>query len=233
MAERDSTSINGKTGTAIAAVWPDAAGFILAGGRSSRMGEDKALVRFAGRPLVEIALEVLRQAGLEAFIAGARSSLADFAHVVEDAEAGLGPLGGITAGLDATARRRAVFLPVDLPLLPASLLRYLLLHAQITGRAITVASVNGFAQSFPAVVDREALPLLRSELEVGRRGCFAGFQAACAALGEPMNVLGVEPLVQCGQVSHPEALPPALWFLNVNSPADLQRAEARRPSLIA
>ena len=212
---------------------PAAAGFVLAGGQSSRMGEDKALVRFAGRPLVEIALEVLRGAGLDVFIAGARSSLAGFAPVVEDSESGLGPLSGILAALESTDRRRAVFLPVDLPLLPASLVRYMLHYAQITGRAVTVASVNGFAQSFPAVVDRAALPLLRSELEGGRGGCFAGFEAACTALGEPMNVLGVEPLVQCGQVRHPDALPPALWFLNVNSPADLQRAEARRPAQIA
>jgi len=216
-----------------AAPWPDAAGFVLAGGRSSRMGEDKALVPFAGRPLVEPALAVLRQAGLEAFIAGARSSLAAFAPVVEDFQPGLGPLSGIIAALESTTVRRAVFLSVDLPLLPASLLRSMLHHAQITGRAVTVPSVNGFAQTFPAVVDRAALPLLRSELEAGRRGCFAGFQAACAALGEPMSILGVEALVQCGQVSHPSALPPALWFLNVNSPADLQRAEALRPAPIA
>ena len=216
-----------------AEAWPDATGFVLAGGRSSRMGEDKALVPFAGRPLVEIALAVLRQAGLEAFIAGGRSSLAAFAPVIEDAEAGLGPLGGITAALEAAARRRAVFLPVDLPLLPVSLVRFMLHHAQVTGRGVTVPSVNGFAQSFPAVVDRAALSLLRNELEAGRRGCFAGFQAACAALGEPVNVLPVEPLVQCGQVSHPCALPPALWFLNVNSPTDLQRAEARRAAPIA
>jgi molybdopterin-guanine dinucleotide biosynthesis protein A len=214
-------------------VWPDAAGFVLAGGRSSRMGADKALVRFAGRPLVETALEVLRQAGLEAFIAGSRSSLAAFAPVVEDKQAGLGPLGGITAALASTARRWAIFLPVDLPLLPASLLRYMLHHAQITGRAVTVPSVTGFVQSFPAVVDRAALPFLRSELEAGRGGCFAGFQAACAALGEPVSVLPVELLAQCGQVSPPDALPPALWFLNVNSPVDLQRAEARRPAQIA
>jgi len=225
--------MEGKTGAANAAVWPDAAGFVLAGGRSSRMGEDKALVRFAGRPLVEIALGVLRQPGLEAFIAGTLSSLAAFAPVVEDREAGLGPLGGIVAAFDATARRRAVFLPVDLPLLPASLLRYMLHHSKVTGRAVTVPSVNGFLQSFPAVVDRAALPLLRRELEAGRGGCFAAFQAACAALGEPMSVLGVEALVQCGQVSHPCALPPALWFLNVNSPADLRRAEALRPAPIA
>jgi len=124
------------------AAGPDAAGFVLAGGRSSRMGQDKALVQLAGRPLVAHALAVLRNAGLEASLAGASSSLAAFAPVVEDYESGRGPLGGICSALASTAARRAVFLPVDLALLPVSLVDYLLYHAQITGRAVTLPSVN-------------------------------------------------------------------------------------------
>jgi len=209
---------------------PDAAGFVLAGGRSSRMGEDKALVRFAGKPLVERALETLRQADLEPSIAGARSSVAfqslkAFAPVVEDAEAGLGPLSGICAALESTDARWSVFLPVDLPLLPATLVAFLLNHARITGHAVTLSSVNGFAQSFPAVVDRAALPALRTALEAGRGGCFAAFQASCAALNQSMAILQVESLIQAGQVAHPGRLIPARWFLNVNQPRDLCRAE--------
>ncbi|MGD0892511.1 MAG: molybdenum cofactor guanylyltransferase [Terracidiphilus sp.] len=210
---------------------PDVAGFVLAGGQSSRMGEDKALVQFAGRPLVERALETLRAAGLEPSIAGARSSAAiqslkAFAPVVEDMEAGLGPLSGICTALASTDAWRAVFIPVDLPLLPATFVAFLLDHARITGRVVTLASVNGFAQSFPAVVDRAALPALRRELEAGRGGCFAGFQAACAGLDQPMTIIPVETVVQSGQIAHPGRLIPARWFLNVNRPQDLSRAEA-------
>ena len=111
---------------------PEAAGFVLAGGRSSRMGREKALVLLTGEPLVGHALHVLREAGLTAAIAGGTVSLRAFAPVVEDSEPGLGPLGGICAALASTSMRWAGFLPLDLPLLPASLVVYLLDYAQIT-----------------------------------------------------------------------------------------------------
>ncbi|MGA2170607.1 MAG: NTP transferase domain-containing protein [Terracidiphilus sp.] len=90
---------------------PDAVGFVLAGGRSSRMGEDKALLRLGGQPLVAHALGILRKAGLAASVAGAGSALGALAPVVEHANPGLGPLGGICAALASTTARRAVFLP--------------------------------------------------------------------------------------------------------------------------
>jgi len=75
------------------------------------------------------------------------------------------------------------------------------------------------------VVDRAALPALRTALEAGRGGCFAAFQASCAALNQSMAILQVESLIQAGQVAHPGRLIPARWFLNVNQPRDLCRAE--------
>ena len=205
---------------------PEAAGFVLAGGQSSRMGRDKALLLFGGKPLVENALSILRQAGLPASIAGARFPLASFAPVVKDLVLGLGPLGGVCTALASTSAQHAVFLPVDLPLLPASLLVFLLHHARMTGRAVTVPAVNGFAQTFPAVLKRAVLPMLKAELDAGRGGCFSAFQAAAASLGEPMSVVAAELLAQAGQAGHPDGVPVARWFLNVNTPADLERAEA-------
>ena len=212
---------------------PDAAGFVLAGGQSSRMGRDKASLLFRGRPLVAHALDIFSGAGLQATIAGVRVSLGAFAPVVEDAEPGLGPLGGICTALKSTTARWAVFLPVDLPLLPSSLVRFLLAHAQTTGSAITLPSLAGFVQTFPAVLDRSALPGLQAELESGRRECFSAFQAAAGGLGRPLGVVAAELLAQAGQVTHPDGLSVESWFSNINSVDDLRRAEAHFPGFIA
>lgn len=192
------------------------------------MGVDKALVQFRGRPLVEHALEILRGAGLAASIAGARSPLGAFGPVIEDVEAGKGPLGGICAALASTSAHRAVFVPVDLPLLPSSLVAFIVRHAEITGRAVTLASVAGFTQTFPAVVDRAALPWLKAELGAERLGCFAALEAAAAALGEQVGVIAVEALVQSGAVCDPDGLPPTRWFTNLNTPVDLRGVSTER-----
>ena len=203
---------------------PDATGFVLAGGRSSRMGEDKALVRLGGQPLVSHALGILRGAGLTASLAGGSSALATFAPLIRDSQPGQGPLAGICAAIASTPARLTVFLPIDLPLLPASLISLMLDHARNTGRPVTVPSVNGFAQTFPAVLDRIVLSGLESELEAGQLGCFSALQAVAANLGSAVSVVPVEALVQAGQVAHPEGLPVTRWFLNVNAPEGLRLA---------
>ncbi len=219
--------------TATAGARPDAAGFVLAGGQSSRMGRDKALVPLAGRPLIEHALGILRDAGLTPSIAGGQPALAAYAPLLADAQPALGPLSGICAALASTSARWAVFLPVDLPLLPASLLLTLLRHAALTGAPVTVPSVNGFVETFPAVLDRSIAPLLERGLASGHRGCFSAFEAAASSLAQPLSVLPVELLVQAGQLAHPHGLPASRWFLNVNREDDLRQAQVHLQRLIA
>jgi hypothetical protein len=70
------------------------------------------------------------------------------------------------------------------------------------------------------------LPALQSELDAGNDGCFSAFRVAAAHLREPFTILTVENLVQTGYLEHPSNLPPAFWFQNVNTPADLDRARS-------
>ena len=209
---------------------PDVAGFVLAGGRSTRMGRDKALVELNGKSLAARAVEMLKKAGLSAKIAGARSELGDLAPVLADAAPDEGPLGGISTALAATNAEFALFVPVDLPLLPVALIEFLVRDARTTGAAVTLASVNGFAQTFPVVIRTSLQPLLRGELEAGRRGCFAAFASVAGRIGGAVRVVPVEMLTQAGQVADESGLPAYRWFLNVNSPEDVERAARVRVS---
>lgn len=209
------------------AVHRSADGFVLAGGRSSRMGQDKSLIRFNGERLIEHALRTLRSAGFEPRIAGARSELSSFASIVPDDSdcAGLGPLSGICSALEAATARYALFLPVDLPLLPPSLVRYLVHYAEVTGSAITMASRGGFVETFPVVIDRAASAGLSRQLRKENRKCLSAFRAAAKMLTMPVSVVPAELILQAGQVSDPHDLPVGAWFLSINTPQDLSRVE--------
>jgi molybdopterin-guanine dinucleotide biosynthesis protein A len=192
------------------------------------MGVDKSLVRLADRPLVQHAIEILRTAGLDPKIAGARAELSSFAQIISDEpkQLGLGPLAGICSALPTGTRRFAVFLPIDLPLIPPDLIKYLVHHATVSGSAITVVSVAAFIQTFPVVIDRAALPALQRSLASGDRNCLRAFQSSASAIGRPFTTLPVESIVQPGLVHHPWGLIVGQWFLNINSPQDLLVAEA-------
>jgi molybdopterin-guanine dinucleotide biosynthesis protein A len=190
------------------------------------MGCEKALLRLAGDPLIVHALRILRSAGLSASIAGARAPLERFAPVVLDSEADRGPLGGICAAIASTMARHAVFLPVDLPLLPPVLARFLLEEARRGDAAVTVYSANSFTETFPAVIDRAALPWLQAALAGGHGKCLSAFEDAASALGSDLGIVPVEQALEDGRFNPVPGLPLELWFLNVNEPDDLARAEA-------
>lgn len=198
------------------------AAFVLAGGRSSRMGADKALVELAGEPLIVHALRTLRNAGLDPVIAGARSELASFAPVLRDT--GHGPLDGICTALASTPAPRAVFLSVDQPFVPPQLIQALVEDAEQTDAAVVVAHAAGFTETFPAVLDCATLPLLQATLASGQGGCFRAFQQAAAELGRPLRALPLEVLEQTGRVAHAQGIPASSWCTSLNTPADLAHA---------
>jgi molybdopterin-guanine dinucleotide biosynthesis protein A len=192
------------------------------------MGTDKALAEFDGRPLIEHALGILREAGLAVSIAGTRPDLKNFAQNVNDLGTAQGPLAGICGALQVTSVPWSVFIPVDLPLLPPALIVLMQEVAHVTESVVVVPSVNGFVQTFPAVLHRSVLPTLKAELAAGRGGCFSAFRAAGEALGQQVRVVATEPLVQSGQLEHQDGLTVERWFFNINSVADLERARTFR-----
>ena len=206
-----------------------ACGFVLAGGRSSRMGTDKALVQFHGRPLLEIALATLQTAGISARIAGRRTPLSglnpailgQIPDQIPDVILESGPLGGIHAALSASTARWNLFLPVDMPLMPPSLLRALLDRATVTAAPITAVRLSGRLEPLPVVLDRAILPHLAGLLEQGQRACRIAWQSIPESVGNALDAPDVETLCALGHCADPHGLPPVHWFQSANTPADL------------
>ncbi|GLQ96361.1 molybdenum cofactor guanylyltransferase [Dyella mobilis] len=98
-------------------------GVVLAGGLSSRMGRDKALLPWRGRPLIEHQIAVLQAAGVDSVqVSGARPDY----HGIADPIAQLGPVGGIAGIAAACGNAQLLIIPVDMPRLQPALLQRLL-----------------------------------------------------------------------------------------------------------
>lgn len=191
-------------------------GFVLAGGKSSRMGRDKALLEIDGRPMVQIAVQKLESFCTEVSIAGNRDDLGSFATVVQEQRVDSGPAAGIEAGLHAVQRPWALFMPVDVPLVPTELLRT---FASQVLREPRVAVAHLYARG-----DQPAFCMIRS-------GCAAAFTAALET-GERRLVKLFDRLVRnggvhrvysvrdiCGKL-YPGDKETNRWFRNVNTPED-------------
>lgn len=102
---------------------------VLAGGRSSRMGSDKAFLQIGGETLLARQLRLVREAGSQdLLISGCRG--ADYssfdARVVYDQESDAGPLAGIVAALTAASFPLVLVLAVDMPAMTLSMLNRIL-----------------------------------------------------------------------------------------------------------
>jgi molybdopterin-guanine dinucleotide biosynthesis protein A len=104
-------------------------GVVLAGGRSSRMGQDKALIEVDGLTLLDRAVELLRPHAREILVMGDPAKYAPMhATVIPDDVPGLGPLGGITTALARARYVRLLVVACDMPDLNDRLLGHLKLE---------------------------------------------------------------------------------------------------------
>lgn len=141
---------------------PNFAAVLLAGGRSTRMGRDKAALIIGGQPLWQRQLATLRAlAPRELFISGRRDGpYADAGvEIIEDAIPGLGPLGGIAAALRRAESPLVMVLAIDLPAMTADFLATLLREARPT-----IPQNADYFEPLAAVYPRSALSVAEEML---------------------------------------------------------------------
>ena len=141
--------------------------FVLAGGRSSRMGSDKALLPIGCANLLQLILDKARQLVPQPVIVGSRERYAQYGEVIEDVIPGCGPLCGIHAALGATQTEVNLILSVDMPLMTPDFLRWLLKIASACPELAIVPTAGGRVQPLCAVYRRAAYQEVERALRMG------------------------------------------------------------------
>jgi molybdopterin-guanine dinucleotide biosynthesis protein A len=142
-------------------------GIVLAGGESSRMGRNKALLPLGGRPLIEIASTMMQEVFEHVCIIADDEVPYRFLNlpVLPDLMKKSGPLGGIHAGLAGCSPGAVFALACDTPFIPADLIRFLMNHH--TGTPATVARQSTGIHPLCGIYERRALPIIEQFLAGG------------------------------------------------------------------
>jgi molybdenum cofactor guanylyltransferase len=148
----------------------EAAAIILAGGRSSRMGTDKAMLPFGGRPLIEHVARQVRPMFAEVLLSVAAGADYGFLghRMVTDRQPGQGPLMGIASALAASRHDLNLIVSCDMPEVPADVVGRLLRAAREADGAVAVGP-DGHPEPLLAVYRRSMLASAETALASGAR----------------------------------------------------------------
>ena len=146
----------------------NATAFILAGGKSSRMGVDKASLELGGRTLLARAVELGETWPSTSGGCGDKAKFVPFGKVISDIYPDHGPLGGIHSALVNTATDFNLMLAVDLPFIGPEFLKYLLSEAWRTKAVVTVPRTGGGFQPLCAVYRKEFGEVAEHALRAGK-----------------------------------------------------------------
>ncbi len=183
---------------------------VLAGGSSSRLGQDKAFLFVDGQFLIERIIETLSQLSDEVIIVTNEADRYEQfeALVVSDVYPGKGALGGIYSGLKAATRSHSLVVACDMPFLNLSLLRYM--QGLASRYDVVIPRRGKLTEALHAFYSRNCLPLIKQQLLAG-----------------DLRIIHFFPHVRVRYVDREEIEvfdPRNLSFFNINSQADLEKA---------
>ncbi len=188
---------------------------IQAGGKSSRMGENKTLMPFAGTPLIQRVFERTRSIAQEVLIVSNEPEELSFLDVkmVKDSILGLGAIGGLYTAMDKASSELVAVVACDLPFVSASILAEGARLLDRTSADVAIPRVKGdFYEPLHAVYRREPC----------KKAIFQAIQSDQHRLISwfpSVRVLEMDEVL-CGQLD-----PDGLAFFNINSKEDFLLAE--------
>lgn len=192
---------------------------IQAGGESRRMGQDKALIPFLGKPLIQRVIQRVGPLADEVLVTTNRPEAYRFLDLplFQDVLPGRGALGGLYTALSAASQPLVAVVACDMPFASPQLLRAerdLLLN---TGSDAVIPQTENGTEPFHALYRRDAcLPAIQAAIAADRWRVDSWFPQVKLRLMPPDDVRVYDPDI--------------IAFWNVNTPDELAQAEdlARR-----
>ncbi len=180
------------------------AGLVFAGGQSTRMGADKAVLHVDGQPLIARVLTALGGLSTVVIVGGNEDDFRELdVRWLADAHPGEGPLGALITGMKHVAAEHVVAAACDLPHLRASIVDELIGQLRSSGAQVATPLIAGTHQWHVAAWSNDALPALEDAFSRGER-----------SLRSAANELDVVSVVFASQRE----------FDDVDTPDDLARA---------
>ncbi|MCY3757679.1 MAG: molybdenum cofactor guanylyltransferase [Acidobacteria bacterium] len=140
-------------------------GYVLAGGQSTRMGRDKALLEIGGQPLIRSAVNLLKAlTGRVAILGPAENYSFLGVPVLPDLVPSRGPLSAIYTGLERSGTTVNLFLACDMPLMEGTFLK-LLVERALLADAVLMRLDDGSLEPLCAVYNRSCLPTVKANYE--------------------------------------------------------------------
>ncbi|MBD3636321.1 MAG: molybdenum cofactor guanylyltransferase [Crocinitomicaceae bacterium] len=140
---------------------------ILAGGKSSRMGEDKGLMALFGKPMIAYVLDKAKEISEDIIIVSDNDNYKKFGYkVVRDLYKGLGPLSGILSGLTKSDHAANLILSCDIPYIKSGLLNYLIEHSE--GYDITVPVHKERIHPLIGVYHKSCIDTIEKNIKMGK-----------------------------------------------------------------
>jgi molybdenum cofactor guanylyltransferase len=186
-------------------------GVILAGGKSTRYGTNKAFAEVQGVRLIERTIRVMGSVCPRLLLV--TNTPAEYAYLqlpmVEDLIKGLGPLGGIYTGLEVIDDENGLFVACDMPFLRKDLLRHM-----VTLRGdfdAVVPRIDWMVEPLHALYTKKCLPSLRKFIRSQELQILKFFQKIRVRYLEEEEIRKVDPDLKS--------------FFNINRPEDLERTD--------
>ena len=190
---------------------PGVTGGVLAGGRSRRFGRNKALANVHGAPMIERVVRVLQQVFERVILSANDPEPYRFLGLptVEDIHPGVGPLGGLHAGLTHMPDDAGFFTACDMPFLDPGLIRYM---ARLSpGADAVIPKIGKYVEPLHALYGKRCLAPLLQAIERGERRIVSFYPAIRIRYVTESEIRAFDPNLDAfTDVNRPEELRPSM-----------------------